>query len=80
MIDLRDKRPDICIRLRLLGEMWLPHFMRIALVTETGVILKSEISDTLVRVPHLSHIMQFEIDRQFQNFKPHFHYRLRTSG
>ena len=80
LIDLRDKRPDICIRLRLLGEMWLPHFMRIVLVTETGVVLNNEVSKTLVNVRNLSDVMQFEIDRRFQNFKPHFHYDLGPFG
>jgi len=76
LIELRDKRPDICIRFRLLGEMWFPHFTRIILVTETGVILNNEVSNTLVNVTLLSQVMQFEIDRRFQNFKPHFHYDL----
>ena len=78
LIELRDKRPDICVRFRLLGEMWFPHFMRIVLVTETGVILNNEVSNTLVKVSHLIQVMQFEIDRRFQNFMPHFHYNLRV--
>ena len=78
LIELRDKRPDICVRFRLLGEMWFPHFMRIVLITETGVILNNEVSNTLVKVSHLIQVMQFEIDRRFQNFMPHFHYNLRV--
>ena len=79
LIDLRDKRPDICIRFRLLGEMWFIQFMRIILVTERGVVLNDEVLNRLVRVSDLSNVMQFEIDRRFQNFKPHFHYSINYS-
>lgn len=79
LIDLSDKRPDICIRFRLLGEMWFPHFMRIILVTDRGVVLNNEVSNKLVRVYDLGNVMQFEIDRTFQNFKPLFHYSINHS-
>ena len=79
LIELRDKRPDIFVRFRLLGEMWFPQFMRIVLVRETDVILNNEVERKLVRVPDLSHVMQFEIDRSFQSFKPHFHYNIKHS-
>lgn len=80
LIELRDKRPDICVRFRLLGEMWFQHFMRLILVTEKGVILNNEVTGRLVRVHDLSHVMQFEIDRPFQNFKPYFHYNVKPSS
>ena len=79
LIELSDKRPDICIRFRLLGEMWFPHFMRIIIVTEGGVLLNNEVSNKLVRVYDLGNVMQFEIDRTFQNFKPHNHYSINHS-
>jgi hypothetical protein len=74
LIELTDKRPDICVRFRLIGEMWFQHFTRIIVVTETGVIINDEVSARLIRVRDLSNVMQFEIDRGFQNFKPHYHY------
>ena len=76
VVELRDKRPDICVRFRLLGEMWFPHFTRIVLVTETGVILNNEVTNKLIRVVDLSNVMQFEIDHTFQNYKPHDHYHI----
>lgn len=74
LIDLRDKRPDICFRCRLIGEMWLLHFMRIVVVNERSVILNDEVSNKLLTIRELNHIMQFEIDHRFQNFQPYFHY------
>jgi hypothetical protein len=78
LIELRDKRPDICIRFRLLGEMWFQQFTRIIVVTETGVILNNEVSNRLRKVNDLLNVMQFEIDHTFQNFKPHYHYSVRN--
>jgi hypothetical protein len=77
LIELVDKRPDICVRFRLLGEMWFSYFMRIILVTDTGVILNNEVAHKVVPVKDLKTVMQFEIDRRFQNFRPHFHYNVK---
>ena len=74
MTELQEKRPDVCIRLRQLGEMWAVNFTRIILVTEKGAMLNDEVTDKLITIADLSNIMQFEIDNQFQNFQPHFHY------
>jgi hypothetical protein len=76
LIDLSDKRPDICIRFRLIGEMWFTHFMRIVLVSNGGVVLNNEVSSELVAVRDVTQVMQFEIDHRFQNFRPYFHYNV----
>ena len=34
LVDLKEKRPDICVRYRLLGEMWGVNFMRVIHITE----------------------------------------------
>ena len=77
LVDLQDKRPDICVRYRLLGEMWVVNAMRVIKVTDKGVMLNDEQNNHLVNVPDLSSIMQFEIDAPFQGFQPHFHYDVR---
>jgi hypothetical protein len=77
LVELRDKRPDICVRFRLLGEMWFTHFTRIILMTESGVILNNEVTNQLIRVADLSNVMQFEIDHTFQNYKPYYHYDMK---
>ena len=77
LVDLKDKRPDICVRYRLLGEMWVVNSMRVIKVTEKGVMLNDEQNNRLVNLPDLSAIMQFEIDAPFQGFQPHYHYNVR---
>lgn len=73
--DLIDKRPDICIRFRLLGELWQPHFMRVNKITEKGAIFFDE-TNNLVSVGDLNFVMQFEIDKPFQVFQPYYHYEV----
>ena len=79
LIELKEKRPDICFRYRLLGELWAPNFSRVIRVTDKGVLLNDEVSNKLITVHDLSMIMQFEIDNRFQNFQPHFHYDVNLS-
>ena len=75
MVDLTEKRPDICIRFRVLGELWHAQFMRVMRVTDKGVLL---FDDTLglVSVSDLNFVMQFEIEKPFQGFQPHYHYEV----
>ena len=75
MVDLSEKRPDICIRFRLLGELWSMTFLRVMRVAAKGAVLLDE-SHGLVSVSDLNFIMQFEIDKPFQDFQPYFHYEV----
>lgn len=74
---MKESRPDICIRYRLLGGLWIKHFRRVILVTEKGALFNDEVSNKLYTLPDLSHIMQFELDRSFQEYQPFFHYDVR---
>lgn len=76
LVELQEHRPDICIRYRLIGKMWMPNFLRIVQVTDRGAVLKDESSDTVVMLPDLSHIIQLEIDKAFQLYHPYFHYEV----
>ncbi len=75
LVDLLEKRPDICIRFRLLGELWNVNFVRIVRVTEKGGIF---LDDTygLVSVSDLNFVMQFELDKPFHVFQPYYHYEV----
>lgn len=75
MIDLVEKRPDICIRFRLLGELWTVNFLRVVRITEKGAVLFDE-TQGFVSVSDLNFIMQAEIDKPFQGFQPYYHYEV----
>lgn len=79
LVDLKEKRPDICVRYRLLGEMWVVNAMKVIKVTEKGVMLNDEQNNRLINLPDLSSVMQFEVDAPFQGFQPHFHYDIQPT-
>ena len=80
LIELREHRPDICIRYRLMGQMWAQSFVRIIGVTGEGVLLNDESSNRMIAIPNLSTVMQFELDKTFRSFEPHYHYDVVTAG
>ena len=76
LIELHDRRPDICVRVRLLGEMWVPNFLSIFHITEKGALFNDSPRNRMIHIGDLSNVMQFEIDRPFQGFQPFFHYEV----
>lgn len=76
LVELCDNRKDICIRFRLIGEMWKPNFLRIIDFNEQGLIVVDEATNKLLFLKDLAVVMQFEIDARFQAFEPHFHYNV----
>ena len=79
LIELKEKRPGICIRFRLLGELWAKSFSTIAAITDRGVVLKDESTNTFQAISNLSDVTQFEIDEPFQNYQPYNHYEVNPS-
>jgi len=75
IVDLSEKRPDILIRFRFLGELWTVQFMQVRSITEKGALLFDE-HNNLVSVGDLNFVMQFEIDKPFQGFQPYYHYEV----
>jgi hypothetical protein len=60
LFELNDHRPDICVRYRLLGQMWAANFFRVILLTDKGVLLNDETSGKFLKVSDQSQIVQFE--------------------
>jgi hypothetical protein len=79
LIELKEHRPDICIRYRLIGQMWAQNFLRVVNITSNGVLLNDETLNKLITISDLSQIMQFELDKPFQAFQPYFHYTVLPS-
>jgi hypothetical protein len=78
LVQLGQQRPDICIRYRLLGEMWGVNFLNIKHVTPKALLLSNHLTNSFVLVSDISMIMQFEIDNSFAGFEPHFHYNVQA--
>ncbi len=75
LFELMDKRPDISIRFRLMGQMWKPSFLHVMTLPESGgVLFFDETTQMVTRVSSIQNIIQFEIDNNFQVYNAHFHY------
>ena len=74
LVTIIDFDMPVCIRYRILGEMWQSNFLRVVKVTEKGVILNDELRNKTIILQDLTQIIQFEIDGRIHNFQPHFHY------
>jgi len=71
-----DDHSYVCIRFRLLGEMWKSNFLRVIMISENGAMFKDERTNETIDITDLNNLMQFEIDGRFRQFQPHFHYDL----
>jgi hypothetical protein len=74
LIELKEKRPDICIRYRLIGEMWMDNFTSIRSVVGNSMFVNYERIGMSIHIPNIGNIIQFEIDHTFQQYEAHFHY------
>lgn len=76
LFELKDKRPDICIRYRLIGEMWQENFTKIFTIVENRLFVEDARKGLIIHIQNLANIIQFEIDHSFQNFQAHNHYEI----
>ena len=76
LISIVDNKLPVCVRFRLLGQMWHPNYMRVLRVTEKGVLLNDETSNKMITVPDLSQVMQFEVDSRLYQYEPNNHYEV----
>jgi hypothetical protein len=74
--EIRDNQPDVSVRLRHLGKMWMTNFSVLVKVTDKGAIFADRATGEFTYVADLNSIVQFEIDSRFREYHPHFHYEL----
>jgi hypothetical protein len=72
--EVKDRRPDIGVRFRFLGQMWQDHFLTVFLVTENGAVLIDQTNNKTEIISNLADVVQFELDGRFHNFHPYYHY------
>lgn len=79
LYELKDQRPDVCVRFRIIGEMWQSHFFKVVKLTESGAVLMNETTNQAMVIKDLREVVQFEIDSPYQNYQPHNHYTMEPS-
>jgi hypothetical protein len=80
LYDIRDHQPDVSIRLRHLGKMWMTNFSVLVKITDKGAIFADRSTGEFTYVTDLDNIVQFEIDSRCKEFHPHFHYELKPTA
>lgn len=75
--EMKDRRVEMAIRFRVMGQMWEPFFMSIGALSEHGATFLDGTRGGLKTIDDLSQIIQFEIDRSFMGYQPHFHYEVK---
>jgi hypothetical protein len=71
-----DMRPNVCIRFRLIGELWQTNFLTIIRLEENAAVFYDPRNDRNVLISDLKLFIQFELDSHFQQYEPHFHYTI----
>jgi hypothetical protein len=85
---LKNLGPEVSLRVRLQGQMWVDDFMNIrslinynnATENFTGLILHDERRKKDFIIPDVSRVIQFEIDKPFKTFEPFVHYTVLLFG
>jgi hypothetical protein len=70
-----DNDRSICVRFRLVGELWQTRFMRVLARRDDFVMLHDEVLNKAIAIK-LPDVMQFEIDGSIYGYKPNDHYNV----
>lgn len=49
-IQIKEHGPNVCIRVRMIGQMWLAHFCRVITVTQGRMLLNDEVKNKLFSI------------------------------
>jgi hypothetical protein len=73
LIDIMEHGPNVCVRFRLIGQLWQPGFVRVVAVNDNHILVNDEFKNQLIHI-NLDMIVQFEVDHKFKRLEPHNHY------
>lgn len=76
LVDIRDRRPDVRIRVRLAGKMWGERFCSIDFIAENQLVLHEESQDEYFYINNVSDVIQFELECSFFGFHAFYHYEV----
>jgi len=65
---------NVCIRFRVIGEMWQTNFVRVVLLEGKRVISHDEHRNSMNSIQDINDVIQFELDTNFKGYQAHFHY------
>jgi hypothetical protein len=72
--DIRDRRSDVRVRMRLLGKMWCESFLSVDSFDDEGVVLFDSLQGKYLHIHRLADVIQFELECSFFGYHAHYHY------
>jgi hypothetical protein len=76
LFDIRDRRPDVRIRVRLLGKMWGESFCSVDGISENEASLFDAYKETTISISNFNEIIQFELECSFFGYQAFYHYEV----
>lgn len=76
LFDIRDRRSDVRIRLRLVGKMWGERFCAVDFLSENQVVLFDQSEDHYLYINNLNDVIQFELECSFFGYHAFYHYEV----
>lgn len=76
LCDIRDRRPDVRVRVRLLGKMWFERFCAVDFLNENQVVLFDHTDDEYHYIKNVNDVVQFELECPFFGYHAFYHYDL----
>jgi hypothetical protein len=79
LTSIKNSPSDIKIRVRLIGELWQKAFMKVEVIEEDSIILCDTKTNDLLSFDDIQSVIQFELDKPFQHYKPQLHYTVKLA-
>jgi hypothetical protein len=76
LFDIHDRRPDVRIRVRLLGKMWGESFCAVEDVSENEVKLFDGHKQITISMSKFNEVIQFELECSFFGYQAFYHYEV----
>lgn len=74
--DIRNRRPDVRVRVRLLGKMWAEQFCAVDFLNDNQVVLFDQREDEYHYINNINDVAQFELECPFFGYDAFYHYDL----
>jgi hypothetical protein len=76
LYDIRDRRPDVRVRVRMIGKMWAEDFCVVDVIRENECTLFDDSRNKILQITNLQEVIQFELECPFFGYQAFYHYDL----
>jgi hypothetical protein len=73
---INDRRPDVRIRIRVIGKMWSECFCTVESVTQIQATFYNIYKQTSYQLSNFEEVVQFELECSFFRYQAFYHYQV----